>query len=148
MSGSRHFDSLVEAGKPVGEVIGVDRFLVRVKGLQPVTIHALVMFEDGSKGFVQHIYEDYLIVLHLGAKPVTVGTVAVVQHAELVSKVGKDFIGRVVSVTGEPLDGKGPIASDATWPVFNAAPPMHEREILDTQLATGVTVVDALFPLA
>lgn len=148
MSGNRHFDSLVESGQPVGEVVGVDRFLVRVSGLQPVTIHALIMFEDGSKGFVQHIYEDYSVILHLGAKPLAVGTVAVVQHTELVSRVGKDYIGRVVSVTGEPLDGKGPIASDATWPVFNNAPPMNQRELLDTQLETGVTVVDSLFPLA
>jgi F-type H+-transporting ATPase subunit alpha len=147
-SGNKHFDSLVEAGHPVGEVVGVDRFLIRVSGLQPVTIHALIMFDDGSKGFVQHIYEDFTVVLHLGSTPVSVGTVAVVQHTELVSRVGKDFIGRVVSVTGNPLDGKGPIASDATWPVFNAAPPMNTREILDTQLETGVTVVDALFPLA
>lgn len=147
MSGNRHFQQLVDSGNPVGEVVSVDRFLIKVKGLNPVTTHALIMFEDGSKGFVQHILEDYCVVLHLGTDSVAVGTVAVVQHHELVSKVGKDFIGRVVSVTGEPLDGKGPIAADTTWPVFHVAPPIYEREQLDTQLPTGVTVVDALFPL-
>ena len=147
MSDNKHFDKLVEAGQPVGEVIGVDRFLVRVRGMQPVNLHALVMFEDGSKGFVYHIYDDYVLVLHLGLANVTVGMTAVVQHSELVSKVGKDFIGRVVSVTGEPLDGKGPIAADAVWPVFNEAPMLFEREMLDTQLETGLTVIDELFPL-
>ncbi len=147
MSDNRHFDQLVESGKPVGEVVGINHFLVRVKGLHPVTIHSLIMFEDGSKGFVQHIFEDYVVVLHLGSHSLAVGMVAVVQHGELVTKVGKDFVGRVVSVTGEPLDGEGPIASDAVWPVFNAAPPMNTREQLNTQLETGVTVVDALFPL-
>lgn len=147
MSDNKHFEQLLNAGKPVGEVIAVDRFLVRVKGMQPVNMHALVLFEDGSKGYVHHIYEDYVIVLHLGTKTVTVGTTAVVQHEQLVTKVGKDFIGRVVSVTGEPLDGKGPIAADAVWPVFSSAPPFHEREALDTQLETGVTVIDTLFPL-
>ena len=53
----------------------------------------------------------------------------VLQHQELVSKVGKDFIGRVVSVTGEPLDGKGPIAADAVWPVFNTAPPIVQAQV-------------------
>jgi F-type H+-transporting ATPase subunit alpha len=147
MSDNRHFDQLVAAGKPVGEVIAVDRFLIKVKGLQPVNTHALVLFEDGSKGYVHHIYEDYVIILHLGNKTVSVGSTAVVQHNELVAKVGNDFIGRVVSVTGEPLDGKGPIAADAVWPVFSPAPPLFAREALDRQLETGVTVIDTLFPL-
>jgi F-type H+-transporting ATPase subunit alpha len=147
MSDNRHFDQLVQLGRPVGEVVAVDRFLVKVKGMQPINLHALIMFEDGSKGYVQHIYEDYVAVLHLGVKSVGVGTVAVVQHDQLVTKVGKDFIGRVVSVTGEPLDGKGPIAAAGVWPVFNDAPLLYERELLDTQLETGVTVLDTLFPL-
>jgi F-type H+-transporting ATPase subunit alpha len=64
-----------------------------------------------------------------------------------VAKVGKDFVGRVVSVTGKPLDGKGAIAADATWPVFNGAPPIYEREMLNQQLETGVTLIDTLFPI-
>lgn len=147
MSGNQHFNRLIEAGNPVGEVISVDRFLVQVRGLNPVTTHALIMFEDGSKGFVQHIYPDHCVILHLGTDSLPVGSTAVVQHHELVTKVGKSFIGRVVSVTGEPLDGKGPIPADDVWPVFNVAPPIYEREQLNQQLPTGVTVVDALFPL-
>ncbi len=148
MGGSnRHFDQLVEAGKPVGEVIAVEGFIVKIKGLHPVNPRALLMFEDGSKGFVQHVYEEYVLALHLGSESLVVGMVAAVQHSELVCRVGKDFIGRVVSVTGEPLDGKGPIAADAAWPVFNEAPKIYEREMLDTLLESGVTVVDSLFPL-
>src|SRR5215471_6702649 len=98
MSDSTHFNRLVESGQPVGEVTGVDKFLVYVRGLQPINVHALIMFEDGSKGFVRHVMEDHVVVLHLGTSSITVGTTAVVQHHELVSKVGKDFIGRVVSV--------------------------------------------------
>lgn len=142
-----HFKKLVEQGNPVGEVIGVNQFIVMVKGLQPANAHALVMFEDGSKGFINHVLEDHVLVLHLGTERLRVGTVAVVQHNKLVAKVGKDFIGRVVNVMGEPLDGKGPIAADSTWPVFNPAPPIFERELLDLQLETGVTSVDGLFPI-
>ncbi len=144
---NQHFSRLVDSGHPVGEVIAVDKFLIRVQGLQPCAIHALVMFEDGSKGFVHQVLNDHVVVLHLGTVPVSVGLVAVVQHQELVCKVGKDFIGRVVSVTGEPLDGKGPIAADATWPVFNTAPPLYQRKLLDTQLESGVIAIDALFPI-
>ena len=147
MSDNRHFDQLVAAGQPIGEVIGVDRFLVRVKGLQPINSRALVMFEDGSKGFVQHILDDHVLILHLGETLLNIGMTVVHQHNELVTKVGKDFIGRVVSVMGEPLDGKGPIAADDVWPVFADAPMLYKRELLDTQLETGVTIVDALFPV-
>jgi F-type H+-transporting ATPase subunit alpha len=147
VSDNRHFDQLVQGGRPVGEVISVERFIVGIKGLQPVTVHALVLFEDGSKGYVHHVFEDHVVVLHLGLDPVRVGMVVVVQHDQLVTKVGKDFIGRVISVTGDPLDGKGPIAADAAWPVFNPAPLLYERELLDAQLETGITAMDTLFPL-
>lgn len=147
MTGNQHFDKLIEAGRPVGEVIGVEKFLVRVKGLQPCRVHALVMFEDGSKGFVHQVLKNHVVILHLGSTEVRLGMIAVLQHDELVSKVGKDFIGRVVTVTGEPLDGKGPIAADAAWPVFKDAPPLYERKLLDTQLESGVTAIDALFPV-
>lgn len=146
-SGNQHFDRLVAAGNPVGEVTAVDKFLVRMSGLQPCAVHALIMFEDGSKGFVHQVGNDHVIVLHLGSDVLQVGMVGVVQHQELVCKVGKDFIGRVISVTGEPLDGKGPVAADAAWPVFNQAPPLYERKLLSDQLESGVTAVDALFPI-
>jgi F-type H+-transporting ATPase subunit alpha len=143
----KHFNGLIKAGNPVGEVIGVERFLVRARGLQPCVLYALVMFEDGSKGFVHQVLDDHVIILHLGNKPLTIGMVAVVQHQALVSKVGKDYIGRVVSITGEALDGKGPIAPDDVWPVFNSAPLLHERRLLEDQLESGVFTIDALFPI-
>lgn len=147
MSDNVHFNKLAASGAPVGEVVGVTRLLVKVRGLQPVTVHALIMFEDGSKGFVHHIFEDHVVILHLGSTAVKVGMMAVVQHHDLVAKVGKDFIGRVVSVTGDPLDDGGPIVADDVRPVFAKAPALHEREMLDTQLETGITVIDTLFPL-
>lgn len=147
MSDNRHFEQLIAAGKPVGEVVAVDRFMVKVKGMQPCNLHALIMFEDGSKGYVHRIYDDHMVILHLGTQTVRVGTTCVVQHEELVTKVGKDFVGRVVSVTGEPLDGKGPIAADGVLPVFAPAPMLYERELLDKPLGTGVTILDTLFAL-
>lgn len=146
-TGNQHFDKLVAADHPIGEVIAVDGFLIKVRGLQPITIHALVMFEDGSKGFTHQLQPDHVVVLHLGSEKLKVGMTVVLQHEELVTKVGKDFVGRVVSVTGDPLDGKGPIAADGVWPVFNTAPALFERRLLEDQLESGVMAIDALFPL-
>lgn len=147
MTDNKHFEGLIKAGNPVGEVIAVEKFLIKVRGLQPCVINALIMFEDGSKGFIHQVLEEYVIVLHLGGDMLSVGMVAVVQHQSLVSKVGKDYVGRVVSVTGEPLDGKGPIAPDDVWPVFNSAPLLHERKLVEDQLESGVCAIDALFPI-
>jgi F-type H+/Na+-transporting ATPase subunit alpha len=149
MSNQRNtnFDTLVSSGKPVGEVIYVMQFLIKARGLNGIFPHALVMFSDGSKGFVQHIYSDYVTILHMGTEPAQLGDGVVLMHDQLVAKVGKDFLGRVVSVTGEPLDGGGPIAADAVWPVFHPAPPLYTREELSDQLQTGVTAIDALFPI-
>src|ERR1035438_5653373 len=142
MSDNKRFNKLVESGNPVGEIIGINRFLIQASGLQPINIHALVMFEDGSNGFIQAIFEDHVMILHLGSKGLTIGMVVVLQHHELVTKVGKSFIGRVVSLTGDPLDGKGPITAETTWPVFNEAPMLYKRELLDTHLATGIKELD------
>lgn len=146
-SDNKQFQSLVAAGNPVGEVIAVDKFHVKVHGLQPTSVNALVMFDDGSKGFVHQVQHDHVVVLHLGADMLQVGQVGVVQHQELVCKVGKDFVGRVITVMGEPLDGKGPITADSVWPVFNQAPPLYERKLLSDQLESGITTIDALFPI-
>ncbi len=143
----KHFQTLVSSGQPVGEVIAVDSFLVKVKGLQPVNVHALIVFEDGSKGFVEHILEDYISILHMGSEKLKTGMMGVLQENELLAKVGKDFVGRVISVSGDPLDGKGPIANDATRKVFKSAPPIYARQLLDTQMESGIIAIDTLFPV-
>ena len=112
-TGNKNFDKLVEAGNAMGEVVAVDKFLIKVSGMQPVAVHALILFDDGSKGFVQQVDNDFVVVLHLGSEMLRTGTLAVVQNQEFRCKVGKDYIGRVITATGEPLDGKGPIAPDA-----------------------------------
>lgn len=144
---NQHFQRFVDAGQPVGEIVSVNKFLVNVRGLQPVNTHSLIIFENGSKGFVQHILEDGVQVLHMGTSGLKTGMLAVVQTDKLTVKVGRDFIGRVVTISGDPLDGKGPIAADNEWPIFNAAPPIYARELLDTQLQTGVISVDAILPI-
>lgn len=146
-SRSKQFESLIASGNAVGEVIAVDKFLVKASGLQPCSVNALILFEDGSKGFVHQVLQDHVIILHLGETMLNIGMVGVVQYQELVCKVGKSFIGRVISIMGEPLDGKGPIVADSIWPVFNKAPALYERKLLSEQLESGITIIDALFPM-
>jgi len=141
------FEQLVEKGNPVGEIIGIDSFLIKIRGLQPTNIHALIRFEDGSRGYVHHVYEDYVVVMKLGITVLHIGMVCVIQHEELLAKVGKNFIGRVVNIFGDPIDGKGAIESDDVWQVFREAPMLYERKLLDTQLETGITILDINYSL-
>ena len=141
------FEKLVADDRPVGEIIGIDNFLVKVRGLQPTNVHALVRFEDGSRGYVHHVYEDYVMVMKLGVTTLNIGMMAVIQHNELLTKVGKNFVGRVINIFGEPIDGKGEIEPDGVWDVFHNAPMLYERKLLDTQLETGITVLDINFSL-
>lgn len=141
------FEKLVNDDRPVGEIIAIDSFMVKVRGLQPTNVHALIRFEDGSRGYVHHIYEDYVMVMKLDTTVLHIGMVCVIQHDQLLTKVGKNFVGRAVNVFGEPIDGKGPIEPDGVWEVFHGAPMLYERQLLDTQLETGITVLDINFSL-
>lgn len=141
------FDLLVQSGKPVGEVIAVTAFFVKVKGLHPITIHSLVLFDDGSQGFVRAITSDYVEIFSMGMQSPKVGAVVVEYKQQLVAGVGSELLGRIISPLGEPLDGKGPITTKADWPIFKDAPSIHEREGLTDLLETGVTVIDSILPI-
>lgn len=142
------FAKLVEAGNPVGEIIGIDAFMVSVKGLQPTNVHATVRFDDDTRGYVHQILDDYVVVMKLDPSPLRVGAVCVIEKNDIMTPVGKNFIGRVVNVFGEPIDGKGVIAPDQEWDVFHSAPPLYARELLDTPVETGITILDLEYSLA
>ncbi len=147
MSSSK-FEKLVAAGNPVGEVIGIDSFMVSVKGLQPTNVHATVRFEDDTRGYVHQVFEDHVIVMKLDPVQLSIGAVCVIEARDIMTPVGKNFIGRVVNVFGEPLDGKGEIVADQEWDVFHPAPMLYERELLDTPIETGVAILDLEYSLA
>ena len=147
MATSKIFEELVESGAPVGEVIALDAFMVKVKGLQPTNVHALVRFENDVRGYVHHVYEDYVMVMKMDPTPLKIGLVCTIEADDMTTKVGKNYVGRVVNVFGEPIDGKGPIEHDDKWDVFHSAPMLYERELLDSQLETGITVLDINFSL-
>lgn len=142
------FLKLVEASHPVGEIIGIDSFMVSVKGLQPTNVHATVRFDDDTRGYVHEILEDHVVVMKLDPSPLRIGMVCVIEAGDIMTPVGKNFIGRVINVFGEPIDGKGPIQPDGQWDVFHPAPMLYERELLDTPVETGVTLLDLVYSLA
>lgn len=141
------FQRLVEAGNLTGEVTAVNSFLVEVKGLEGVRLGAQVLFEDGQRGMVRETYGDRVILFNVDSEKLAPGTLAVVENDVLSVPVGKNLVGRVVNPMGIPLDGKGPIRTTATSGIFNPAPGIMARSMLNQQLESGVTAVDMFFPV-
>lgn len=62
--------------------------------------------------------------------------------------VGKETLGRVMNVLGEPIDEKGPIGEKERWPIHRK-PPAYEDQVPATQLLeTGIKVIDLICPFA
>lgn len=141
------FEQLVAVGNSTGEVIGVERFLVKIKGLDSAPVGALIMFQTGQRGLIREIRETYVVVLNLDTEATSIGTIAVIEELELKTPVGEGLIGRVVNPLGRALDGKGDISLTESRNVFSEAPGILERSMLKDQLYTGVTMVDMLFPV-
>lgn len=145
MFDNANFQRLVEADNLTGEVVASNSFIVEVKGLEGVRLGAQVLFEDGQRGLVREAYGDRVILFNVNSEKMAPGTLAVVENDVLSVPVGKKLIGRVVNPLGEPLDGKGAVHTTATSGIFNRAPGIMDRKVLDTQLASGVAAVDSFF---
>jgi len=147
MSNNDQFAQLVAEGQPTGEVVGVNRFLIELSGLDTAPVGSLVLFEDGHHGLVRSADESRVVVLNLDSEVIAIGTIGVLAQEVFSVGVGKELIGRVVTPMGQPLDGKGPLKLEATAPVFATAPGVIERAVQKDQLVTGVAIVDLLFPM-
>ena len=68
--------------------------------------------------------------------------------APITIPVGKSTLGRMMNVIGEPIDGKGPIKSDARLPIHRRAPPVSEQAVETDVLETGIKVIDLVCTFA
>ena len=62
--------------------------------------------------------------------------------------VGAKTLGRIMNVLGEPVDEKGPIGADTTWPIHRPAPTFAEQAAGIELLETGIKVIDLICPFA
>ena len=66
----------------------------------------------------------------------------------ITAPVGKEVLGRIINVVGEPVDGKGAVQSKERWSIHREAPPFEEQSTKAEMLMTGIKVVDLLAPYA
>ncbi len=60
--------------------------------------------------------------------------------------VGKQTLGRVINVIGEPVDNMGPVATEKRYPIHRPAPSFEEQSTELQMFETGVKVIDLLEP--
>eukprot|EP00204_Picochlorum_oklahomense_P000336 CAMPEP_0118801268 /NCGR_PEP_ID=MMETSP1161-20130426/2876_1 /TAXON_ID=249345 /ORGANISM="Picochlorum oklahomensis, Strain CCMP2329" /LENGTH=542 /DNA_ID=CAMNT_0006729175 /DNA_START=50 /DNA_END=1678 /DNA_ORIENTATION=+ len=76
----------------------------------------------------------------------TRGQAVVNTGAPIAVPVGRETLGRIMNVIGEPVDEQGPIKSKANWPIHREAPAYVEQATEQEMLVTGIKVVDLLAP--
>jgi F-type H+/Na+-transporting ATPase subunit alpha len=133
----------------VGRVISVGDGIANVYGLSQVMASELVEFpKTGTIGLAFNLEEDAVGVIILGEYREIEEGDEVRSTGQIASvPVGDALIGRVVNALGQPIDGKGPIATDKRRPIEVIAPGVVKRQNVDTALQTGIKAIDAMIPI-
>jgi len=133
----------------VGTVLQVGDGIARIYGLSNAQSNELIEFENGIEAIVLNLEED-----NIGA--VLLGPTEEISEGDIVKRtgriasimVGEGLLGRVISPTGQPLDGKGPIGGELyKMPFERKAPGVIYRQPVKQPLQTGIKAIDAMIPI-
>ncbi|MGI8940774.1 MAG: F0F1 ATP synthase subunit alpha [Actinomycetota bacterium] len=129
----------------VGRVDEVGDGIARVTGLPKVMANEMLEFPGGIVGLAMNLEEHMIGAVILGEAAHIEEGGAVKQTGEILSVgVGNGLLGRVVDALGNPLDGKGPIKSEARRPLEVQAPGVTARQPVKEPLQTGIKAIDAM----
>jgi F-type H+-transporting ATPase subunit alpha len=138
----------LEKLEEIGTVVKVGDGICKIYGLTNAVFGELITFEQGSKGIILDLNEDYVsVVLIDNSYPVIEQETARRTGSVLSVPVGEKLIGRVVSSTGQPLDALGKVEHVKMSPIEQVVPGIIDRSPINRPLETGTTVIDALFPI-
>ena len=132
----------------IGTVIEVGDGIARIHGLEKAMAGELLEFDNGVFGLVQNLEQDNVGGVILGGETLVKEGDTVRRTGRIMQvPVGDAMIGRVVNALGQPIDGKGPIATTETRPVGYPAPGIADRQSVNEPLQTGIKAIDALVPI-
>ncbi|HYM15719.1 MAG TPA: F0F1 ATP synthase subunit alpha [Dehalococcoidia bacterium] len=132
----------------VGTVVEAGDGIARVHGLSNVAYSELVEFPNGVMGLALNLEEDSVGVVVLGSYDAIKEGDEVRATGRIVEvPVGDALLGRVVDALGQPIDGKGLIATTKTRPVERIAPDVTTRKSVDTPVQTGIKAIDGMIPV-
>jgi F-type H+/Na+-transporting ATPase subunit alpha len=133
----------------VGTVLQVGDGIARIYGLSNAQSNELIEFENGIEAIVLNLEED-----NIGA--VLLGPTEEISEGDIVKRtgriasimVGEGLLGRVITPTGQPLDGKGPITGELyKMPFERKAPGVIYRQPVKQPVQTGIKAIDAMIPI-
>tara|TARA_B100000282_G_C31737563_1_gene494363 strand:+ start:2040 stop:3572 length:1533 start_codon:yes stop_codon:yes gene_type:complete len=132
----------------VGTITTLADGVARVEGLSNVMYNEMVEFPNNVLGIALNLEEDSIGCVVLGETSDLKEGDEVKTTGKLLSvPVGKALLGRVVDAVGRPIDEKGPIESDITFPVERIAPGIIPRKSVSQPLQTGIMAVDSMIPI-
>ena len=132
----------------IGTVVEAGDGIARVQGLANVSAQELVQFANGVMGTAFNLEKDRVGVIVMGDYGEIVEGMAVRGTGRIASvPVGDAMVGRVVNALGEPIDGRGPIATTGFRPIERIAPGVIQRQDVDTPVQTGIKSIDAMIPI-
>jgi F-type H+/Na+-transporting ATPase subunit alpha len=132
----------------IGQVLSVGDGIARIHGLDKVQAGEMVEFPGGIKGMALNLESDNVGVVIFGNdRDIKEGDTVKRTGSIVDVPVGKGLLGRVVDPLGNPLDGKGPIASTERRRVDVKAPGIIPRRSVHEPMQTGLKSVDSLIPV-
>ena len=135
----------------INQVIGPVVDFKFESGQLPEQGHAIELTDQEGKKLVfevfQHLGDD---VVRTVAMDSTDGLVRGMEgrntEAPITVPVGKQTLGRIMNVLGEPIDFDGDIKADDHLPILREAPSFEEQSSVTEMFVTGIKIVDLLAP--
>ena len=132
----------------VGTVISLGDGIARLYGLDKAMAGELLSFPHEVKGIAMNLEEDQVGSVLLGDYTEVREGDEVRRTGQIMSvPVGEALVGRVVNSLGQPIDDKGPIASDKYIPLERLAPGVISRQPVREPMATGLKAIDSMIPI-
>src|SRR6266513_6164497 len=132
----------------VGAVISVGDGIARVHGLEKVMAGEMLAFPHNVSGIALNLEEEEVGVVLLGeSQELKEGDVVKRTNTIMSVPVGEALVGRVVNPLGQPVDGKGPIATKQRNALERIAPGVLDRQPVREPLQTGIKAIDSMIPI-
>jgi F-type H+-transporting ATPase subunit alpha len=136
------------AKQNVGVIREVGDGVARVEGLTDAMLNEMLDLGHGVTGLALDLDETEVGVIILGDfTKLEEGDEVRTTGKLLQVPVGKGLLGRVVDTLGQPLDGKGPVTSEVSYPVENLAPGIIRRKPVNQPVQTGIMAIDSMIPV-
>src|SRR5258705_5160787 len=132
----------------VGSIISIGDGIGLVHGVETDMAGEVLEFPRGVFGIALNLEEESVGAVLLGEfREIKEGD-EVKRTGRIISvPVGEELLGRVVNALGQPIDGKGPIATKQFSPIERLAPGVVDRQSVKEPLQTGLKAIDAMVPI-